>query len=182
VADRPPLELAAAQGGERSLGDHVRAEEVGHAADLRPRRSVAGPVLIREHGQGDLLPAAEVGGVARRRLPDQHQVRAGGLELLTGVVQLDRVCLAVDSAVVAQPHQGGGALAPEIAEAHGVPTLVPEHDLSKLVRVLKLSPLFPLRHGLTSLLTAEARIDQGPPGTPHLAPGVAVLAARIAAS
>jgi hypothetical protein len=42
-----------------------------------------------------------MGGVTRCQLADQHQVGARRLEILPGAIQLDRVRLAIDSAVVA---------------------------------------------------------------------------------
>jgi hypothetical protein len=39
--------------------------------------------------------------VPRGELTDQHQRGAGGLKLLTSAIQLDRVVLAINSAVVA---------------------------------------------------------------------------------
>jgi hypothetical protein len=47
--------------------------------------------------------AAEVCGLTRGGLADQSETRAGRLELLASALQLDRVLLAENSAVVAQP-------------------------------------------------------------------------------
>src|SRR5947209_4503140 len=66
-----------------------------------------------------------------RQLADQGEGRAGVLELLLGAVQLDGVSLAVDSAVVAEPHEGGGALAPNVAETDVVAFVVRENDVGE---------------------------------------------------
>lgn len=68
-------------------------------------------------------------GVARSELADQHKPSAGGLEVLPGAVQLDRVRLAIDSAVVTQPDQGDGSVSPEISQADVIAILVGENDV-----------------------------------------------------
>jgi hypothetical protein len=76
-----------------------------------------------------------MGGVARRELADQHEIGPGGLELLTSTVQLDRVGLAINSAVMAEPNERGGALAPEVSQADLVTFLVGQHDFGEGVCV-----------------------------------------------
>jgi acetoacetyl-CoA synthetase len=71
--------------------------------------------------------------VSRRQLADQHQWHAGRFELASGVVQLDRVSLTVDSAVVAEPDERRRAVLPEVTEADVVAVLVGKHDLGELV-------------------------------------------------
>ncbi len=70
------------------------------------------------------MAAPKMGGVARRELADQDQVGSRCLELIPGAVQLDRVRLAIDSAVVAQPDQRRRTVAPEISQADVVAVLV----------------------------------------------------------
>jgi hypothetical protein len=91
-------------------------------------------VLIGKHGQLDVLAATEVRGVAGRELADQDQVDACGFEVLPGAVQLDGVRAAIDSAVVAQPDQGCGAVLPEVAKADRSTVVVLQDDLRQLVR------------------------------------------------
>jgi hypothetical protein len=76
-----------------------------------------------------------MGGVAWRELADQHEVRPGGLEFLTSVVQLDRVGLTINSAVMAEPDERSGALTPKVSEPHLVTFLVGQHDFGEGVCV-----------------------------------------------
>jgi hypothetical protein len=62
--------------------------------------------------------------MTRGELPDQDDPRAGRLELLPGAIQLDRVSLAINSAVVTEPHQRDRLLRPEVSEPHLVAVLV----------------------------------------------------------
>jgi hypothetical protein len=62
--------------------------------------------------------------MTRGELADQDDPRAGRLELLPGAIQLDRVSLAINSAVVTEPHQRDRLLRPEVAEPHLVAVLV----------------------------------------------------------
>ncbi len=101
----------------RPFDDAGRAEQLGHARDLRAGGPVADPLLVGEHWQLDPLPPAELGGVARGRLSDQHEIDAGGLEITPGAIQLDRVILTENSPVVAEPDERGRVLAPQVAEA-----------------------------------------------------------------
>ena len=117
--------------GRERLRDDLRTEQLAERRDLGAGGLVAGPRLVGEHGQLDPLAAAEVGRVARGQLADQDQVDAGRLELLTGAMQLHRVGLAIDSAVVAQPDQHRGAVAPQVAEPGLVAVLVGEHDVGE---------------------------------------------------
>ena len=71
--------------------------------------------------------------VAGRGLPDQHKPGAGRLELVPGVVQLDRVFLTENSAPVAEPDQRYRAVVPEISQADLVAVLVGQHDVCKRV-------------------------------------------------
>ena len=71
----------------------------------------------------------EVCGLARGGLADQGETRAGRLELLASALQLDRVLLAENSAVVAQPDQRYRALPPQIAETDVVAIVVGQHDV-----------------------------------------------------
>lgn len=77
------------------------------------------------------LAVAEVGSLARRRLADQNEPRAGCLELLASAIQLDRVLLAENSAVVAKPDQRCRALPPQIAETDIIAVLVGQHDVQE---------------------------------------------------
>ena len=124
VSDGPRLDLAAARAGEEALRDAARAEQLGHARDLCAGGPVADPLLIGEHSKLDPLSPAELGGVPRGRLPDQHEIHAGGLEITPGAIQLDRVILTEDSPVVAEPDERGRALAPQVAETDLVRVLV----------------------------------------------------------
>jgi hypothetical protein len=78
-----------------------------------------------------------VGCVPRRRLTDQRERHAGRLELTACAVQLDRVSLAVDSAVVAQPYEYDRPLLPEIAEPDGVCVVVGQHQLGQHIGALR---------------------------------------------
>src|SRR5579864_305075 len=133
VPDRPTLELAGAEGGEGAFGDDPGPDELGQAPDLRPGGAVGAAVLVGEDGEIDVLTAAEMGGVARRELADQDERGARRLELIPGAIQLDRVRLAIDSAVVAQPDEGRGAVAPEVAQADLVSVLVREDGVRERV-------------------------------------------------
>jgi hypothetical protein len=97
-------------------------------------------MLVGQHRKLDPLSAAEVGGVARGCLADQDERNAGGLEVGAGAVQLHRVVAAVSSAVVAEPDQGDGAVAPEVAEANAVALVVGKDDVGQRV-----GPLWRLR-------------------------------------
>jgi hypothetical protein len=79
------------------------------------------------------LLAAEVGGLARGGLADQNDARARRLELLASAIQLDRVLLAENSAVVAQPDQRYRVLAPQIPETDVVAVVVRQHDVYERV-------------------------------------------------
>jgi hypothetical protein len=72
-----------------------------------------------------------VGGLARRRLTDQNEPRAGRLELLPSAIQLDRVLLAENSAVVTQPYERRRSLPPEVSETHVIAVVVRQHDVGK---------------------------------------------------
>ncbi len=72
------------------------------------------------------MAASELRGVAWRELTDQDEAGVRSHELIPGAVQLDRVRLAIDSAVVAQPDQRRRALAPEIAQADRVAVVIGE--------------------------------------------------------
>ena len=72
-----------------------------------------------------------------RQLTDQHELCPGGFELLLSAVQLDRVCLAINSAVVAQPDQCDRAITPKIAQPDVVAVLVRKDDVGQSV-----GPLF----------------------------------------
>ena len=117
----------------RPCRDAPGAEQLGHARDLCAGGPVADPVLIGEHGKLDPLPAAELGGVARSRLADQHEPDAGGFEIAPGAIQLDRVILTEDSPVMPQPDECGGALAPQLAETDVVALVVRKDDLGESV-------------------------------------------------
>jgi acetoacetyl-CoA synthetase len=67
--------------------------------------------------------------LARSGLADQHHPRAGGFELVPGAIQLDRVCLAENSAVVAEPDKHRRPLVPEVCQPHRVVVLVGEDDV-----------------------------------------------------
>ena len=107
ISDGPGLDTAAARAREESLRDAPGAEQLGHVRDLRACGPVADSVLVGEHRQLDPLAPAELGGVARSRLSDQHETDAGRLELTPGAIQLDRVILAENSPVVPQPDERG---------------------------------------------------------------------------
>ena len=107
-------------------------------------------------GQVQLELAAEVGRVARRRLADQDEAEAGGLELLPVAVQLNRVLAAVDSAVVAEPDERDGALAPELAEPYVVPVVVEQDDVGERVGALR-------RMGLLALFCGPEHVNRVPP-------------------
>lgn len=76
-----------------------------------------------------------MGGVPWRRLSGQHEPRARGLELCA--VQLHRVVAAVRSAVVAQPDEHHGSVAPEVAETHVPAVEVLQDDLRECVGALE---------------------------------------------
>jgi hypothetical protein len=57
-------------------------------------------------------------------LADQDEATTRGLDLLTLAIQLDRVCLAINSAVVPEPDERRRAVAPEVTEPYVVPILV----------------------------------------------------------
>ena len=67
---------------------------------LRARGLIALSLLVGEHRNVEALAAAEVGSLPGGRLADQHEAPAGRLELVAGAIQLDRVLLAENSAVV----------------------------------------------------------------------------------
>jgi len=75
------------------------------------------------------LLVTEVCGLARGGLADQSETRAGRLELLARALQLDRVLLAENSAVVAQPDQRYRALLPQIAETDVFAIVIGQHDV-----------------------------------------------------
>ena len=131
MPDRAALELPRPERGQRTLGDHLGSDELGEASDLRAGGLVGPPVLIGENRQFDLLATPEVSRVARGQLSDKHEVGPRGLELIPSAVQLDRVRLTVDSAVVAEPDERGRALAPEIAEADVTAVLIRENGVGE---------------------------------------------------
>jgi len=131
VADR--LALAGAADDRLDAADrHLGAEQSADPGHLRPDRLVALTALVGQQRQLDPELAAEVRRVARLGLPDQDQIGAGGLELLASVLQLQGVLTAVDSAVVAQPHQRDRALPPQLAEPRRLAVVVRQRDLSQL--------------------------------------------------
>jgi hypothetical protein len=65
-----------------------------------------------------------MGGLSWRGLADQDEPQAGRLEALASAVQLDGVILAVNSAVVAKPHECDRAVGPEVAEPDVVAVLI----------------------------------------------------------
>lgn len=84
--------------------------------------------------------------MAGGRLADQREPRAVRLDLVPGAIQLDRVCLAESSAVVAQPHQHGGLVAPQIPKTHIVAVLVGQDDVGQGVGPRRgVGPLPPCR-------------------------------------
>jgi hypothetical protein len=78
-----------------------------------------------------MLACAEVRGLARRRLSDEHEAGAAGRELITRAVQLDRVSLAIDSAVVAKPHKHDRAVPPQVAQSGGSAVVVGQDDVGQ---------------------------------------------------
>jgi hypothetical protein len=72
----------------------------------------------------ETLAAPEVGRLRRRRLADEEEPGAGRLKLLPSAVQLDRVVLAEDSAVVAKPDDRRRPVAPQITQADVIAVLV----------------------------------------------------------
>ena len=96
----------------RPFASDSRPEQFAHRRDLRAGGLVALALLVGEHRQLDPLTTAEVRGVPGRQLADQYHIRACGLELLPGAIQLDRVRATVNSAVVAQPDQRRRAIGP----------------------------------------------------------------------
>lgn len=124
VTDRPPLYDPAAYAGEHPLGHNARVEQIGDSAHLRPDRLVADALLIRQHRYIDSEPAAEMRGVTRSGLSDQHETRAGGPELVLGAVQLHGVRTTVRSPVMPEPHQRDRPLPPEIAKTDIVSLVV----------------------------------------------------------
>ena len=133
VSDGPGLYPARARAGEDALRHAPGAEQLGQVRDLRACGSVADPLLVRKHRQLDPLAPAELGGVARCRLADQHEAGACGLEITPGAIQLDRVILAEDSPVVAEPDERHRPLAPQVAETDVVGLVVGQDDLGEPV-------------------------------------------------
>ena len=131
MAEGSPLQLARAQRGERAFGDYLGSNQVAEAADLGADGLIARPVLVSQHGQLDLLATPEVRGVTRAQLADQDEVGARRVELFPGAVQLDRVSLAINSAVVAQPDQRRRLLAPEVPQPDLVSVLVGQDDVGQ---------------------------------------------------
>ena len=83
--------------------------------------------------------------VTWRRLADQDEGDAGGLEVRAGAMQLHRVVAAVHSAVVAQPDESDRAVAPQVAQPDLLAVVVQQHDVRQRVR-----PVW--RTGLLALL------------------------------
>ena len=131
VTEGPALKLAATEARDRALGDDLRSDQIDQTAHPGPDRFVARAMLVGEHGELDVLPSPEVGGVPGRQLTDQDQVRACGLELLSGAVQLDRVRLAVNSAVVPEPDQRSRLVAPEILKPELSAVVIRQHDVGE---------------------------------------------------
>jgi hypothetical protein len=79
-----------------------------------------------------------VGGVPGRQLAYQDEVGVRRLELTPGAIQLDRVRLAIDSAVVAQPDEGRRAVAPEVGQADLLAFLVGEDGVCEGIDCVRL--------------------------------------------
>ena len=97
----PRLQAAGLEGRQRALGEYLGADQLADRCDLRPCGLVAGPPLIGQDRHLDPLPATEVCSVPGGELSDQREAGARRPKLLPGAVQLDRVRLAINSAVVA---------------------------------------------------------------------------------
>jgi pimeloyl-ACP methyl ester carboxylesterase len=132
MADRPPLDDARAPARLDSLGHDLRPEQLRRGCDLGAGRPVARALLVGEHRPLELEAAAEMGGVARRRLPDEHDPASRALQALMRAVQLHRHVAAVHSAVVAEPDQCRRAVAPVLGERVFGSLVVGEDDLSEL--------------------------------------------------
>ena len=142
MPDRTALDDPRARRRGHSLGDHFRTQKLPERGYLGPGRLVARSILIREHCRPELTPPAEVCGVPRGQLPDEDEAGARRLDLLPCAIQLDRVRLAIDSAVVAKPHERHGALAPELAEPHFVAVVIEQHQVRERVGALwRIRPL-----------------------------------------
>src|SRR5581483_9966266 len=88
---------------------------------------------VGERGQVDPFGAAEIRGVRQRRLADQDQTSASLRNAGAVTVQLHRVCTAERSAVMAQPDEHRGLIAPEISQSREAPLVVWQPDAYELI-------------------------------------------------
>jgi hypothetical protein len=163
-------DLALADRASRTGGPHEptadapRSEQLAHRGHLGPGGAVALSTLVREDGQVDLEPPAEVGGLTGRPLPNQHKRDTRGLELGAGAMQLHRVVATVHSAIVAQPDQGDRTVLPEVAQPNLAALVVKQRDLGQGVRPVRRPGPLPLlgdtEHGGKSY-------TNGAPGRPE---------------
>ena len=135
--------------GFSTVTPHLNVRDADQALEFY-KKAFGAKVTVRMPGPGGKVLHAEIkigdshlfladempemGCMARGDLADQRQRRAERLELLASAMQLHRVCLAINSAVVAQPDERRGTVAPQIAEANVVAVVVGQDDVRKLVR------------------------------------------------
>jgi hypothetical protein len=66
-------------------------------------------------------------------LTDQDQTAAGRLDLAASAIQLDRVILAVNSAVVSEPDERDRSITPQVAESNVVALVVGQDNIVQIV-------------------------------------------------
>ena len=101
----------------------------------------------RAQGQVDPLGAAEMPCVRRRGLADQDQACACLRKAGAVTVQLHRMCTAERSAVVAQPDQHRGTVAPEISKSHHASLVVRQGDIDELIGIARWRRVLTFRRG-----------------------------------
>jgi hypothetical protein len=133
VANWPGLKLPGAHGGQSALGNNARRNEARGTGLPSPRGPVALSALVGENRDVQVLAATKVRGLLGRRLADEDEPRAGRLKLLASAIQLERVLLAENSAVVAKPDERHRSVAPQIAQTDRIAVLVGQDDVRKAV-------------------------------------------------
>lgn len=95
----------------------VAAHQVEKAGRAQSDSAIGGPVGIDEKWEPDARLFAEGRGVSAPSEAYRRNLGPGGSNLLLVVAQLRDMLAAEDSAVVAQEHDHGGLVVPEITEA-----------------------------------------------------------------
>lgn len=120
VFAQPVLAVTTALGP--SPGPEVVApHQVEKAGRTQAHGTVGDAVGVYQEGKADTGLFAEGLGVVAAPETDRRDLGSGVSKLLLMVAQLRDVLAAEDSTVVAQEHDHGGALVPEVAEAARIP-------------------------------------------------------------